>query len=130
MIRIREEFAAGARERASMMDEINKLKQILAANGIIYDPKDPRGYRLVNSPFGSSESNRASDTFGLGTSSTGLTSPPNGQSQLAQPPQPQMGKGGPATAPAQQGEAMDYDQVGIDFVLTYDRSSYITPPPQ
>lgn len=112
-----------------MMDEINKLKQILAANGIIYDPTDPRGYRLVHSPFGSSESNRASDTYGHGTSSTGLTSPPNGQSQLAQLP-PQMVKGGPPAAPAPHNDAMDYDQVGIDFVLTYDRQSYITPPPQ
>jgi hypothetical protein len=25
---------------------------------------------------------------------------------------------------------LDYDQIGIDFVLTYDRTPYLSPPPQ
>jgi hypothetical protein len=29
-----------------------------------------------------------------------------------------------------QQNGLDYDQIGIDFVLTYDRSPYLSPPPQ
>jgi len=34
------------------------------------------------------------------------------------PQQPPMNKQG-----------LDYDQIGIDFVLTYDRAPYLSPPP-
>jgi hypothetical protein len=30
----------------------------------------------------------------------------------------------------QQQSGLDYDQIGIDFVLTYDRTPYLSPPPQ
>jgi hypothetical protein len=26
-------------------------------------------------------------------------------------------------------QGLDYDQIGIDFVLTYDQAPYLSPPP-
>jgi hypothetical protein len=128
VLRLKETFADTAKERDAFAEENRRLKELLMAHGIQYDLGSPNGMaRFTNSSYGGSSSGSVSGGYGTGTNSTGYTSPPTmahrssishemPMSQLQQAPPPNSG--------------MDYDQIGIDFVLTYDRTPYLSPPPQ
>lgn len=133
VLRIKETFTGVSKERDAFAEENRRLKELLAAHGISYDFATAPQLNNFGSSYGESSSGSVSGGYGARTNSTGYTSPPTMQHRgslshdtnntpVHQQPQPQHG------APAANG--MDYDQIGIDFVLTYDRTPYLSPPPQ
>jgi len=146
VLRLKETVATTSRERDAIAEENRRLKDLLLAHGISYDLSSPNGSGfggLGTSTYGGSSTGSVSGAF---THSTGYTSPPDMGSQQGMPlsggghmthgspthttpvsvhhPQQQQQNGGAG------GPALDYDQIGIDFVLTYDRTPYLSPPPQ
>ena len=137
VIRLKDTFAAASRERDAYARENQRLKELLIANGISFD----LATSVVNgkaqgtsSAYGSSSGNGSAS--GAGSASTGFTSPPQSFQGRRSSPHDQLGQQ-PLHA-QQQGEqrsshqqsGLNYDQVGIDFVLTYERTPYLSPPPQ
>jgi hypothetical protein len=130
VLRLKESFANTAKERDAFAEENRRLKELLMAHGIQFELSSPGNsgmQQFGNSSYGGSSSGSVSGGYGTGTNSTGYTSPPTmahrgslsqdmPMNQAQQVPHPNSG--------------MDYDQIGIDFVLTYDRTPYLSPPPQ
>ena len=113
------------RERDSMATEVQRLKSVLTAHGITDDAsRIPQNFQRRESTYGSASSaSHSGSSYNPGTASTGYTSPP------------QMAGTSTSSPPTQQARAsnqrLDYDQIGIDFVLAYDnRTPYLSPPPQ
>ena len=135
VLRLKETVATTSRERDAMAEENRRLKELLMAHGISYDLSSPVGSGLGgigSSTYGGSSTGSVSGGYGgPGTNSTGYTSPPNMPNQ----PLPPLSGGGhmsqsPPMQMPQTNGGLDYDQIGIDFVLTYDRTPYLSPPPQ
>ncbi|KAF2750763.1 hypothetical protein M011DRAFT_396170 [Sporormia fimetaria CBS 119925] len=136
VLRLKELFTNSSRERDAIAEENRRLKELLMAHGIAYDlTGSNNGLGISNmgsSTYGGSSSGSVSG-YNPGTNSTGYTSPPSaprgsvsGPSghSLSPPIQPQQQPQVPHPT------GMDYDQLGIDFVLTYDRTPYLSPPPR
>jgi hypothetical protein len=127
-----------AEEVDSVREENKQLKQLLAAHGIQYDSPATAQYTSTASNFGGSVSSMS----GRGASaSTGYTSPsaqgvvptmavqPN-QSAGPSPSFPQQSPAPNALqAPRNNIHGLDYDDIGLDFVGTYERTPYLSPPP-
>ncbi|KAI4953894.1 hypothetical protein J4E91_002742 [Alternaria rosae] len=124
VIRLKDTFAATTRERDAFADENRRLRELLIAHGISFDLSSPGSNgmgRVDSSAYGSSTGSISG--YGPGSASTGYTSPPtrgsssqdgmNGQPLTLQQQAQQSGH--------HQQHAMDYDQIGIDFVLTLER---------
>jgi hypothetical protein len=115
---------AMAREREAMAQEIQRLKGVLTAHGITDEaPHMPPTFARSESTYGSSSASHSGSSYNPGSTSTGYTSPP------------QLTGTSTSSPPTQQARAsnqrLDYDQIGIDFVLAYDnRTPYLSPPPQ
>jgi len=136
VLRLKETFASTTRERDAFAEENRRLKELLMAHGIAFDLSSPPNNSMSHvssSTYGSS--NGSVSGYGAGSASTGYTSPPSFQHRgsishdsMGQAPmglqQQQVHQSGP------QQNGLDYDQIGIDFVLTYDRTPYLSPPPQ
>ncbi|KAF2187828.1 hypothetical protein K469DRAFT_108003 [Zopfia rhizophila CBS 207.26] len=125
VIRLKEVFTNTSRERDAFAEENRRLKDLLMAHGISIDlssPGNPGFPNISSSTYGGSSSSRGSVSggYGPGSNSTGYTSPPTMPSQ----PPPSMPGGAQAAQPQQvqqpNGE-LDYNQIGIDFVLTLER---------
>ncbi|KAF1969021.1 hypothetical protein BU23DRAFT_582950 [Bimuria novae-zelandiae CBS 107.79] len=122
VLRIKESFTSVSKERDAFAEENQRLKELLMAHGISFDNlTPPNGLPRFNSSYGGSSTGSLSG-YNARTNSTGYTSPPTishhrgSISQdinmpINQQPQqvPQMNAG------------MNYDQIGIDFVLTLER---------
>lgn len=134
VLRLKETFGTTTRERDQFAEENRRLKELLMAHGIAFDSiASPSNGLAVNMGSSTYSSSGSVSGYGPGSASTGYTSPPsvhrrNGsishdmmmpQSMHAQPMQS-----------SQQISGLDYDQIGVDFVLTYDRTPYLSPPPQ
>jgi hypothetical protein len=122
-------------EVESVRTENTKLKGILDAHGIHYDvsASTPAGYTSSGSSgFG------GSPTFGSQSQSTGYTSvsPQPLNLHLAQPSSnfsqqlPPLSTSG-SMHPSQRSivQNMDYNEIGLEFVGTYGRTPYLSPPP-
>jgi hypothetical protein len=129
----RAKFTRLANEKEAVEVENRKLKELLAAHGIQYES---------GSPSNTYHSHSASSQFGgsspglnnSGSMSTGMTSPRSApglsqQSSMGSTPSYDVQQGQQYQQP-QNPSGVNYDQVGIDFVLTYDRTPYLSPPPQ
>lgn len=121
MLRLKETFSNTSRERDAFAEENRRLKELLMAHGISFDLSSPMAHVIPSSAYDSSSGSGSG--YGPGSTSTGYTSPPSLQHHASSNSNDGMG----LPHPLQQG--MDYDQIGIDFVLTYDRSPYLSPPP-
>jgi hypothetical protein len=135
VLRLKEIYGTVCQERDNVVNENRQLRELLAAHGIVYDPSKPGPPTLMqhDSTFSGSGSGSLSPTvssnYNAATASTGKTSPPIlGHPQMTHPGAPQLAPP-PMQVGAPQGQRLDYDQIGIDFVLTYDRTSYPSPPP-
>lgn len=129
VLRLKDSFANTSRERDAFAEENRRLKELLMAHGISFDISSPSNGLppFGSSTYGSSSAGSVSGGYGPGTNSTGYTSPPT---------MPHRGSvshdiavNQPQPVPHPNG-GMDYDQIGVDFVLTYDRTPYLSPPPQ
>ena len=133
VLRLKETFGTTARERDQYAEENRRLKELLMAHGIAFDSltSPPNGLPAVGSSTYSSSGSVSG--YGPGSASTGYTSPPsvhhrNGSISHDMMMQPSMHPQGMQTSPQVSG--LDYYQIGVDFVLTYDRTPYLSPPPQ
>lgn len=131
VLRLKDSFASTTRERDTFAEENRRLKELLMAHGITFDLSSPGNNGIGSSTYGGSSTGSLSGGYGPGTNSTGYTSPPTmphrgSLSGIAGHEVPN-----PSQQQAQQPNGgLDYDQIGIDFVLTYDRTPYLSPPPQ
>ncbi|KAF1840022.1 uncharacterized protein K460DRAFT_381517 [Cucurbitaria berberidis CBS 394.84] len=116
VIRLKDTFATTSRERDAFAEENRRLKELLMAHGISFELASPTNGmgRIGSSSYGSSS---GSASYGPGSASTGYTSPPQSlqhrgsSSHDVQSQQPLTMQQNP----------LDYDQIGIDFVLTLER---------
>lgn len=136
VLRLKEVFSNTSRERDVVAEENRRLRELLAAHGIQYDfATSPIKFQRESSGYGPSSSGSISGSYAPGSDSTNF-SPPlpgSGQQPNGLPP-----KQGPMQSMAQlPNNTIDYDQIGIDFVLTYDSlgrpiqvpAPYPSPPP-
>lgn len=134
VLRLKETFGTTSRERDQYAEENRRLKELLMAHGIAFDSMaSPSNGLAIN--IGSSTYSSAGSVsgYGPGSASTGYTSPPsvhhrNGSISQDFMMPPAMHS--QVMQPNQQVSGLDYDQIGVDFVLTYDRTPYLSPPPQ
>jgi len=134
VIRLKDTFAATSRERDAFAEENRKLRELLMAHGISFDlSSSTNGMAHTGTPSYGSSSGSISG-YGPGSASTDYTSPPQSLQHRGsishdglnqQPLNLQHQQANP-----HQQTGLDYDQIGIDFVLTYDRTPYLSPPPQ
>jgi hypothetical protein len=130
VLRLKESFSTTSRERDAFAEENRRLKELLMAHGISFDMVGSLNglTQMGSSTYGSS--NGSVSGYGPGSSSTGYTSPPSIQHRgsISQDGmmQPQLMQ----SQPMQPNSGLDYDSIGVDFVLTYDRTPYLSPPPQ
>ncbi|KAJ4382688.1 hypothetical protein N0V86_001910 [Didymella sp. IMI 355093] len=125
VLRLKETFGTTTRERDQFAEENRRLKELLMAHGIAFDSiASPSNGLTINVGSSTYSSSGSVSGYGPGSASTGYTSPPsvhhrNGsishdmmmpQSMHAQPMQPNP-----------QVSGLDYDQIGVDFVLTLER---------
>ena len=125
LLRLKEVFVNTTRERDTVAEENRKLKEILATNDISYDfSQMPIMFKHESSGgYGPSSSGSISGSYAAPSESTGFSPPPATSGQPPQMPQPGMP---PNSVPPQQMQSMaqlpsnrlDYDAIGIDFVLT------------
>lgn len=135
VLRLKEVFEGTVKERDAYKIENQRLKEILAHHGIHYSELQSPGHQYTSASSQFGDSTTSVDGAHRGSVSTGYTSPPS----RAAPGAPGTNTGGgspgfdPATGQMQQfspqQSGLDYDQIGIDFVLTYDRTPYLSPPP-
>jgi hypothetical protein len=130
VLRLKEVFTTTSKERDAFAEENRRLKELLMAHGIQYDISSPGNSgmpQFANSSYGGSSTGSVSGGYGAGTNSTGYTSPPTMPHRGSVSHDMPMNQ---AQQTAHPNAGMDYDQLGIDFVLTYDRTPYLSPPPQ
>lgn len=139
VLRLKEIYAETARQRDAFHDENRRLKDLLLQHGISYDfGATPIKFQRENSGYGASSSGSISGSYRGTSESTGF-SPPAMHNQMA-PPQamPNMQSGQMRSMAQLPNNRLDYDSIGIDFVLTYDSQGrpiqmpgpYPSPPPQ
>lgn len=136
VLRLKEVFEGTTKERDAYKAENQMLKDLLQAHGIQYSALQSPGHHYTSGSSQFGDSSTSLDGAHRGSVSTGYTSPP---SRSAPPIPGTSGSGGspgfdqqgqPQRFPLQgQNHGLDYDQIGIDFVLTYDRTPYLSPPP-
>lgn len=141
VLRLKEIFADTTRERDRVMEENTRLKAILAQHGISYDfGETPVKFQRSNSGYNPSSSGSISGSYAQVSESGGYSpsdlpnAPPLPMSHDQMPPLPadtsmaqhqhhqhqhqqHIGRANTAQLPSHH---LDYDQIGIDFVLTYD----------
>lgn len=136
VLRLKELYGSTTRDREAVAMENQRLKEILAAHGIPFDSLTPANgfHGAQQQSFNESSSGSISGSYRHDTNTSGY-SPPALRSQESS-----MGLQGPGsqsmmTAGQIPNNRLDFDQIGIDFVLTYDtqghpiRAAYPSPPP-
>ncbi len=117
VLNLKENAINAIRERDKYFEENRKLRELLALHGINYDPS------AYNNPYGTDIS-----AYGTGSIQSGPATA-SGLPRQTTPSVPGSDVHGQQySTPSHHG--LDYDQIGIDFVLTYDRTPYLSPPPQ
>lgn len=138
VLRLKEVFSNTQKERDAIFEENRKLRELLAAHGIQYDfGSTPNKFQRESSGYGASSSGSISGSYAPGSDSTSRSPPPlPGQQHYGNGVNGQPHIQSMAQLPSNR---LDYDQIGIDFVLTYDahgrpippaRMPYPSPPPQ
>lgn len=130
VLRLKEIFSESSRERDRVQQENQRLKALLAQHGISYDfGETPVKFQRENSSgtnagYHPSSSGSISGSYRTGSESATFSPPgSNGLSQAPSVPAlPNNVSAAPITRnPAQlPNNQINYDDIGIDFVLTYD----------
>jgi hypothetical protein len=127
VLRLKELYGSSVSDRDAVINENKRLRELLMAHGVSLDSlQSLPPMRGMPASYNGSSSGSISGSYRQ-ESSTGDFSPPPLRSQDSKPM---------ASAGQLPGQHLDYDQIGIDFVLTYDsqgqpynRAAYPSPPP-
>lgn len=141
VLQLKEIYAESTRERDQVLEENQRLKALLAQHGISYDfGQTPVKFQRENSGndtgYHPSSSGSISGSYRTGSESASFSPPgPNGMNQAPSvPPLPNNVQGQQVRRSAAQlpNSQLDYDSIGIDFVLTYDShgNAVQVPAPQ
>lgn len=142
VMRLKEAYANISQDKAKLADENKQLKGLLLQYGVPFPehtgPPDNGNGHGDGQHFGGSASGHSHGGGSYGVYSPGATSQSAAPSISSSNPAPRQHTSGQdlrqMTQQATVTKGVDYDQAGIDFVLTYDNSSsprpYPSPPPQ
>lgn len=135
VLRLKENFSAVSRDKDSLAEENRQLKALLAQHGIPWNGTGGVDELTRNTSAGYPSSGSISGSYVPGSQS--YSPPPQSHSSNSNPyyqstSPPDIGMNGHSIAQQQVQRGVDYDQAGIDFVLTYADPSkaYMSPPPQ
>ena len=140
VLRLKELFGTANKERDQAILESRRLKEILNVHGIPFENYTPAtSYNASMPSYTGSSGGSVAGAYRQDSQTTAAMSPSPIHSHPSQSHTPGMGPGmghqhGAAQIPR---GGMDYDQLGIDFVLAYDsqgrptfgRPAYPSPPP-
>lgn len=127
--RLKESFSTISRDKETLAAENHQLKLLLQQHGITWTGSGGVDeYRMSNN-HNPSYASSGSHSGSYAPPSAGFSSPP--PTHLMYDTTPSPGSGATRLMAAQQTQnGVDYDQAGIDFVLTYDKpsqpNSYLT----
>lgn len=146
VLRLKEVFSNVSQDKDKLAEENRQLKSLLSQNGLSPSPAGPMDDMVSNPSLGYTSSASVSGSYAAGSSSTAFTPPMTSQSAV-----PPMAGSGQAMGAQQQphqhsyppqphnmsqpvNNRVDYEQAGIDFVLTYENpddpsKAYMSPPP-
>jgi hypothetical protein len=134
VLRLKENFSTVSRDKDTLAEENRQLKALLAQHGIPWN--GTRGVDELTRNTSASYLSSGSISGSYAPGSQGY-SPPQSNSSNSNPHYQRsspvnVGMNGRSIAQQQIQRGVDYDQAGIDFVLTYADPSkaYMSPPPQ
>jgi hypothetical protein len=135
VLRLKENFSTVSCDKDSLAEENRQLKVLLAQHGIPWNGTGGVDEFTRNASAGYPSSGSISGSYAPGSQS--YSPPPQSHSSNSNPhyqntSPPDVGMNGRSIAQQQIQRGVDYDQAGIDFVLTYADPSkaYMSPPPQ
>lgn len=133
VLRLKENFSTVTRSKESLAEENRQLRELLAQHGIPWNGTGGVGeLQQRNASVAYTSSGSVSGSYAPGSSS--YSPPPQSRSSSSNPSNVQYNHGSPPRVGAsnnmngrnmaqqQVQPGVDYDQAGIDFVLTYGNS--------
>lgn len=134
VLRLKENFSLVSRDKETLAEENRQLKQLLAQHGIPWNGTGGVDELARNASVGYTSSGSISGSYAPGSQTYSPPPPslsPNSNTNFPNT-SPNAGMNGRSMAQQQVQQGVDYDQAGIDFVLTYANPSkaYMSPPPQ
>jgi hypothetical protein len=147
VLRLKEVYSNVSQDKDKLAEENRQLKTLLSQNGLSPSPAGPMDDLVSNPSLGYTSSASVSGSYAAGSSSTAFTPPmttqstvppmaSSGQQMLGAQQQPphQHSYSQPHTMSQPVNNRVDYEQAGIDFVLTYENpddpsKAYMSPPP-
>jgi hypothetical protein len=133
VLRLKENFSKVSNDQDTLAEENRRLKQLLAQHGIPWNGTGGVDELVQNPSLGYTSSGSISGSYAPG--SQGYSPTPvqaNVIPSFQGPSSPDLSMNGPSRSMAHQQsqQGVDYDQAGIDFVLTYGDPSnaYLSPP--
>merc|ERR1711977_490458 len=133
VLRLKENFSMVSRDKETLAEENRQLKKLLAQHGIPWNGTGGVDELARNTSVGYTSSGSISGSYAPG-SQTYSPPPPTNSNPNFQNGASVTGMNGRSMAQQQVQQGVDYDQAGIDFVLTsvYANPSkaYMSPPPQ
>lgn len=133
VLRLKETFGTTSRERDHYAEENRRLRELLMAHGIAFDSLASPTNGMAHVGSSTYSSSGSVSGYGPGSASTGYTSPPSvhhRNGSMSHDTMMQHPMHTQALQPNPQVNGLNYDQIGVDFVLTYDQTPYLSPPPQ
>lgn len=133
---MKENFSLASRDKNNLAEENRQLKELLAQHGIPWNGTGGVDELTRNTSNGGyTSSGSISGSYAHGSSSYSPPPPSNSSNQHFQSVSPPTvgGTSGRSMNQQQAQPGVDYDQAGIDFVLTYANNpskAYMSPPPQ
>jgi hypothetical protein len=130
VLRLKENFSNVTRDKDNLAEENRQLKQLLAQHGIPWSGTGGVNELVQQPSLGYTSSGSISGSYAPG--SAGYSPTPHSAAPNFQNTSPTAMNGGQSMGSQQIQQGLDYDQAGIDFVLTYANPSnaYMSPPPQ
>ncbi|ATZ57438.1 hypothetical protein BCIN_15g00200 [Botrytis cinerea B05.10] len=144
VLRLKENFSSVTQSKQTLAEENRQLKQLLAQHGISWNGSGGVDEFTNNPSLGYKSSDSQAGSYAPGSSS--FSPPPLSHSSNSNPNSTYYDAGSPQLRGArrfhngndssmahQQVQGVDYDQAGIDFVLTYGKdssSTFLSPPRQ
>ncbi|KAI1409749.1 hypothetical protein F5Y13DRAFT_193012 [Hypoxylon sp. FL1857] len=133
VLRLKEIYSNVSQDKDKLADENRQLKTLLQQNGITLGSGG--GLEDIGNGLspGYTSSGSISGSYAPGSSNTAYTPP---LTSISSPPAMSVSSQGRSLSQQQPAQTrVDYEQTGIDFVLTYDNPddpsrAYISPPPQ